>query len=83
MPKFELSYHKVPKNIGIFNDLSFSFFNDSLQYYPYSLDKLQNYNPLYNELFNLDKSTYNRITLNHRYQFHFYYLSYIFYILIL
>jgi len=69
MPKFELSYHKVPKNIGIFNDLSFSFFNDSLQYYPYSLDKLQNYNPLYNELFNLDKSTYNRITLNHRYQF--------------
>tara|TARA_A100001015_G_scaffold51307_1_gene56420 strand:+ start:2641 stop:4317 length:1677 start_codon:yes stop_codon:yes gene_type:complete len=69
MPKFSLSYHKIPKNIGFFNDLSFSFFNRSLSYHPYALENLQNYNPLYDELFHLDKNNYNKITLNHRYQF--------------
>ena len=53
MPKFNLSYHKVP-NIH-FKDLSFNGF--------------QFYNPLYNELFNLDENSFNKITLNQKYQF--------------
>ena len=52
MPKFNLSYHRVPDIIV--NDMSFSNF--------------QFYNPLYSELFNLDESTYNKISLNHKYQ---------------
>ena len=53
MPKFNLSYHRVI-NTSYFYDLS--------------LCNLQFYNPLYNELFNLDESTYNKISLNHKYQ---------------
>ena len=53
MPKFNLSYHKVPQ-IN-FKDLSFNSF--------------QFYNPLYNELFNLDETSFNKITLNQKYQF--------------
>ena len=53
MPKFNLSYHRVPDIIV--NDMSFSNF--------------QFYNPLYSELFNLDETNYNKITLNNRYHF--------------
>lgn len=53
MPKFNLSYHRVI-NTSYFYDLS--------------LSDVQFYNPLYNELFNLDESTYNKISLNHKYQ---------------
>ena len=53
MPKFNLSYHRVI-NTSYFYDLS--------------LNNLQFYNPLYNELFNLDKNNYNKITLNQKYQ---------------
>lgn len=53
MPKFNLSYHRV---------INRSYF------YDLSLNNLQFYNPLYNELFNLDKNNYNKITLNHKYQ---------------
>jgi hypothetical protein len=68
MPKFELYYHKIPKlNASFFNDIS----NNSTvtEYNPYKISNYQNYNPLYNELFHLDENTYNRITLNQRYQF--------------
>src|SRR6056300_1081574 len=65
MPKFQLHYHKIPK----IND---SFMNNetstSDEYQPYAIQKFQHYNPLYNELFHLDKKTYNKITLNQRYQ---------------
>ena len=65
MPKFDLFYHKIPKiNMNQFSDLSA---NDS--YDPFSLTNIQFFNPLYNELFNLDKNTYNKISLNHKFQF--------------
>ena len=66
MPKFELYYHKIPKiNESFYSNVSV----DNDNYHPYAIDKYQNYNPLYKELFHLDENTYNRITLNHRYQF--------------
>ena len=67
MPKFELYYHKIPKiNESFYSNLS----NDNKDnYHPYAIDKYQNYNPLYKELFHLDEYNYNKITLNHRYQF--------------
>ena len=34
-----------------------------------TLEKVQYYHPMYNHFFNLDENTFNRITLNHRYQF--------------
>ena len=65
MPKFDLFYHKLPKiNMNLFSDISA---NDS--YDPLSLTNIQFFNPLYNELFNLDENTYNKISLNHRFQF--------------
>ena len=36
-------------------------------YNPYIVDQIQNYNPIYSRLFDLDESTYNNITLNHKY----------------
>ena len=41
----------------------------TMDYNPYLLSKIQNYNPVYNELFELTKQNYNRIVLNQKYQF--------------
>lgn len=70
MSKFELFYKKIPDKIEhIITDLCNNYVITQDEYNPYSLDKVQYYHPLYNELFNLDFTTYNRITLNHKYQF--------------
>ena len=70
MSKFELFYKKIPDKIeNIISDLCNNYIITQDEYNPYSLEKVQYYNPLYNEFFNLDDNTHNRITLNHRYQF--------------
>jgi hypothetical protein len=38
-------------------------------YKPFSIDKFQNYNPIYNLYFKMDETNYNRISLNSKYQF--------------
>jgi hypothetical protein len=39
------------------------------EYKPFSMSKFQNYNPIYNHYFDMDETTYNRISLNSKYQF--------------
>ena len=65
MPKFQLHYHKIPK---MNNSFIIDQTENSEEYQPYAIKQLQCYNPLYNDLFHLDKNTYNKITLNQRYQ---------------
>ena len=38
-------------------------------YNPFTIRNLQNYNPIYNEFFELNETNYNNISLNHRYHF--------------
>ena len=65
MPKFQLHYHKIPK---IDNSFMSNDSPSSDDYQPYAIQHFQHYNPLYNELFHLDEKTYNKISLNQRYQ---------------
>jgi hypothetical protein len=70
MSKFELFYNKIPKKIeNIISDLCGNYIISQDDYNPYSLEKVQYYHPLYNKFFHLEDNNYNRITLNHRYQF--------------
>jgi len=39
------------------------------EYKPFSISKFQNYNPIYNQYFDMDDTNYNRISLNSKYQF--------------
>jgi hypothetical protein len=70
MSKFLLHYHKLPKiNTSFIDDPSYNILDNNIQYNSFSLDKIQFYNPLYSELFHLDKTNYNKISLNHKYHF--------------
>ena len=70
MPKFDLFYHKVPYSIeSIIKDISHNSSYEMNEYNPYSLEKMQYYHPMYNDFFHLEENTFNKITLNHRYQF--------------
>jgi len=42
---------------------------DEFIYNPFKIDKLQNYNPIYNQLFTLSSKNYNNIQLNQPYHF--------------
>ena len=70
MPKFYLHYHKIPKiDTSFINDSSYNTFDNGIQYNPFSLKNEQFYNPLYCNLFQLDNSNYNKISLNHKFHF--------------
>ena len=70
MPKFDLFYHKVPYSIeSIMKDISHNSILSNNEYNQYSLEKMQYYHPVYNNFFHLDENNFNKITLNHRYQF--------------
>ena len=69
--KFSIGYYKsnqinivsLEKNYTpSTNDIEFG-------YNPFSIDKLQQYNPIYDELFTLSKKNYNTIQLNHHKHF--------------
>lgn len=69
MPKFDLFYHKVPYSIeSIIKDISHNISSNN-EYNPYSLERMQYYHPIYNEFFHLEENSFNKITLNHKYQF--------------
>uniref|UniRef100_A0A6C0ERS6 Protein kinase domain-containing protein n=1 Tax=viral metagenome TaxID=1070528 RepID=A0A6C0ERS6_9ZZZZ len=54
----ELVKQYIPNKIDLDNE-----------YKPFSMSKFQNYNPIYNHYFDMDETTYNRISLNSKYQF--------------
>jgi hypothetical protein len=71
LPKFNINYIKTKpidwktleeSYICTPEDIEFS-------YNPFSIQKIQNYNPIYNEYFSLTDSNYNSISLNHKYHF--------------
>src|SRR6056300_129455 len=65
--KFSIGYFKsnpidiasLEKNYTPSND------DTHVEYNPFCIDKLQKYNPIYDELFSLSKKNYNTIQLNH------------------
>jgi hypothetical protein len=60
---FQIDYHKRNIiNLGDFVDCNNIDGDDT-----FHLDKLQQYNPLYKTLFELDESNFNNIALNHKY----------------
>ena len=71
--KFSIGYYKqnsldlqsLEQNYNNDNDND----NHSLQYNPFNIDKLQNYNPIYNALFTLSNRNFNTIQLNQPYHF--------------
>jgi len=67
IPKFKLHYHKSRK--VDFSNLESEYVIIDNSYNPFRLDAVQNYNPLYGELFALTSDNYDRIVLNHKYQF--------------
>jgi len=69
MPKFNLHYHKS-KNIDIttFGRGYLKHSDDVPEYNPFCISKQQNYNPIYNELFILSPSNYDKICLNSKYR---------------
>lgn len=67
IPKFILHYHKSTK-------IDFSQLDDKSEltdnsYNQFNHESVQNYNPLYGELFELTQDNYNMIALNHKYHF--------------
>jgi hypothetical protein len=57
--KFCISYHK-----RVLIDLG-KIQNESIKNFPYKIDKLQQYNPIYSQFFDLNKTNYNQIAMNH------------------
>lgn len=69
--KFTIGYRKL-KNINI-SSLEETYVpteNDTLyEYNPFKIEKIQQYNPIYESLFTLSSKNYNNIQLNHKYHF--------------
>jgi len=70
--KFNIHYHKI-NSINL-KDLEESYVssvedNDN-NYNPFKINKIQNYNPIYNDFFELNEKNYNSITLNSKYHIH-------------
>ena len=64
--KFYIGYHKI-KHIDLKSlEQNFSLEGDD-NYNPFIIDKIQNYNPIYNILFTLSSKNFNSIQLNHKY----------------
>lgn len=69
--KFSIGYYKSnPIDIS-YLETNYTLSTDDIElgYNPFSIDKLQKYNPIYDELFTLSKKNYNTIQLNHHKHF--------------
>ena len=70
-PKFTINYVKT-KSID-WKTLEDSYIvgpeDNTFNYNPFSIDNLQNYNPIYSKFFVLNENNYNAIALNHNYHF--------------
>ena len=70
MANFELHYYKFPKLRNSFiNNSNYCSKDNDIEYNLFNIDKFQPYNPIYNNLFYLDETNFNRISLNHKYHF--------------
>lgn len=67
--KFTINYHKLnPLNLKYLEENYESAFEDlDNKYNPFRITNLQNYNPIYNDFFELTDKNFNQITLNNKY----------------
>jgi hypothetical protein len=70
-PKFSINYVKIkPINWKTLEEIYTQTPDDiEFDYNPFSIEKVQNYNPIYSQYFLLNENNYNTISLNHRYHF--------------
>ena len=73
-PKYNTNLHYVKTKPIDWKTLEKNYvFNNSeeeeYKYNPFSIQKIQNYNPIYNHFFELNEKNYDKISLNHRYHF--------------
>jgi hypothetical protein len=78
--KFTIHYHKLnPLNLKHLEENYESNFEDlEYGYNPFKITNLQNYNPIYNDFFELNDKNFNQITLNST--FHIQDLNYVYHI---
>ena len=71
IPKFNIHYVKTKlPDIKSLEDYQSNNEYDILNdYNSFSIDKIQHYNPIYSEFFELSENTYDKISLNHKYHF--------------
>ena len=69
--KFSIGYYKNNQIDVASLEKNYTPSTDDIEfgYNPFSIDKLQKYNPIYDELFTLSKKNYNTIQLNHQKHF--------------
>ena len=71
MSKFPLGYKKIGEIHLEELERQYDEKNpqDEGKYYPFHIQSLQNYNPLYNEIFELSSTNFNSISLNNKHHF--------------
>lgn len=69
LPKFVLHYYKSKPIDFPSLECNHTETDNEIEYNPFRLTSIQNYNPLYSVLFDLTAANYNRIHLNNVYQF--------------
>jgi len=67
--KFTINYHKLnPLNLKYLEENYKNGFKDlDTDYNPFKITNLQNYNPIYNDFFELNDKNFNQISLNNKY----------------
>jgi hypothetical protein len=67
--KFTMNYHKLnPLNLKYLEENYENSFEDlDNDYNPFKITNLQNYNPIYNDFFELNDKNFNQISLNNKY----------------
>ena len=67
--KFRINYSKInPMNLKHLEENYESSLEDSHnEYNPFRITKIQNYNPIYNDFFELNDNNYHKIAFNHKY----------------
>ena len=67
--KFRINYSKInPINLKHLEDNYENTLEDlDIDYNPFRISKIQNYNPIYNDFFDLNENNYNKIALNNTY----------------
>jgi hypothetical protein len=67
--KFRINYSKInPINLKHLEDNYENTLEDlDNDYNPFRISKIQNYNPIYNDFFDLNENNYNKIALNNKY----------------
>jgi hypothetical protein len=67
--KFHLDYHKenVIENLETLNSqYEYSPSDESIGFKPFAIEKMQNYNPIYSQFFEMNEDNHDRLSLKHR-----------------